>query len=46
LIATIAAIGVVFLLAIIIIGLGYLAASGNAMGKFAPVGDPVNGKTK
>ena len=43
---TIVALGIVLLLAVSVIGLGYLAASTKSIGHFAPVGDPINGKHK
>ena len=45
-IVTIAALGIVLLLAVTIIGLGYMAAATQSIGHFAPIGDPVNGKHK
>jgi hypothetical protein len=44
LIAIITVVAVVFLFAITIIGLGYLEATSQSIGHFAPIGDPVNGK--
>jgi hypothetical protein len=46
LIVTVAALGIVLLLAMTVIGLGYLAASSQSIGHFAPVGDPINSKRK
>jgi hypothetical protein len=43
---TIAVIVSVLLFAVTVIGLGYLEATAHAIGKYAPVGDPVNGKHK
>ena len=45
-IVTIAALGIVLLFAMTIIALGYLEASSQSIGHFAPIGDPINGKHK
>ncbi len=45
-IVTIVALGIVLLMAMTIIGLGYLAASSQSIGHFAPIGDPINVKHK
>ena len=46
LIVTVVVLGVMLLLAMGVIGLGYLDAASQSIGHFAPVGDPVNGKHK
>jgi hypothetical protein len=46
LIVTIVAVGFVVLLAVTLIGLGYLEASSQSIGRFAPIGDPINTKHK
>lgn len=46
LIVTVAVLGIVLLLAMTVIGLGYLAASSQSIGHFAPIGDPINTKHK
>lgn len=46
LIMTVAALGIVLLLAVSVIGLGYLEAASHSIGKFAPIGDPTNIKHK
>jgi hypothetical protein len=45
-IVTIVALGFVLLVAVTIIGLGYMAAASQSIGHFAPIGDPINGKHK
>jgi hypothetical protein len=46
LIITITFVAIVVLFAITIIGLGYLSATSQSIGTFAPVGDPTNIKHK
>jgi len=46
LIFIISVLGLTALLAIGVILIGYAAATQHAIGKFAPLGNPVNGKTK
>ena len=46
LIVIIVAGGVVLLLAATLIGIGYLQATSQSIGHFAPIGDPINVKHK
>ena len=46
LIFTVAALAIVLLAAVCVIGVGYLVAKSHAIGRYAPVGDPVNFKQK
>jgi hypothetical protein len=46
LIFTVVILGAFLLLAMAVVGLGYLDAARQSIGHFAPVGDPVNGKHK
>ena len=43
---TVAAIGIVLLMALCAIGIGYEMAASHAIGRYAPVGDPTNFKHK
>jgi hypothetical protein len=46
LIFTITFVAIIVLFAITIIGLGYLSATSQSIGTFAPIGDPINVKHK
>jgi hypothetical protein len=46
LIFTVAAIGIVLLVALCAVGIGYMVAASHAIGHFAPIGDPTNFKHK
>lgn len=46
LIFTVAALSIVILMAVLVIGIGYEAAASHAIGHFAPIGQGTNGKQR